>query len=137
MICGVGSDFVNSVDMIEYNHFHDDLDRHAYDQVILWEWDPQYRRYNVMEWRLVADNIESKKSNAIPTVVGGICRVRWYDTDRKRYIEVKSKIYRETWTFPSRGDMDPERANKKVYDEKFRRTLEDPPRGYLLTFPHS
>ena len=45
-----------SVDLIELNHFYDDLGRHAYDQVIFYEWSEEYCRYHVIAWCLVEDD---------------------------------------------------------------------------------
>ena len=46
----------DSVDLIELNHFYDDLGRHAYDQVIFYEWSAEFCRYHVISWCLVEDD---------------------------------------------------------------------------------
>ena len=104
-----------SVDLIELNHFYDDLGRHAYDQVIFYEWSSEHCRYHVIAWCLVEDD-----TARLPVQLPGgrDTLVRWYDRDVKRFREVRSELYRETWT-----QTDPERENKKVLDEKDRISL--------------
>jgi hypothetical protein len=104
-----------SVDLIELNHFYDDLGRHTYDQVIFYEWSVEYLRYHVIAWCLVEDD-----HSRLPTQLPGSreTQVRWYDRDVRRHREVRSKLYRETWT-----QTDPERDNKKLLEEKYRISL--------------
>ena len=104
-----------SVDLIELNHFYDDLGRHTYDQVIFYEWSVEYSRYHVIAWCLVEDD-QSRMPVLLPG--GREVQVCWFDRDVKRTREVHSKLYLETWT-----QTDPERENKKLLDEKFRNTL--------------
>ena len=106
------------VDLIELNHFYDDLGRHSYDQIIFYEWAPDYRRYQVVAWFLVENNLAR-----MPTYnhARRIYVVRWYDRDAKAYRVVQSKMFRETWS-----QKDPERANKKLIDEKHRISLLKP-----------
>ena len=103
------------VDLIELNHFFDDLGRHAYDQVIFFEWSEEYLRYDVIAWCLV-----EHQDGRIPVLqpASGEHVVRWYDRDGKVHREVRSKLYRETWT-----QIDPERANKQLLEEKHRISL--------------
>lgn len=103
-----------SVDLIELNHFYDDLGRHTYDQVIFYEWSVEYSRYHVLAWCLVEE--DSRMPVYLPG--GREVQVRWYDRDVKRTREVRSKLFRESWT-----QTDPERENKKLLEEKYRRTL--------------
>lgn len=108
-------DATESVDLIELNHFYDDLGRHAYDQVIFYEWSPDYRRFHVIAWCLVENDL-----SRLPTrnPHNGEYFVRWHDRDAKVRREVRSKLYRETWS-----QVDPERINKKLLDEKYRTSL--------------
>ena len=108
-------ELVQSVDLIELNHFYDDLGRHAYDQVIFYEWSPDYRRYHVVAWCLVEDNL-----SRMPTLDHDRRQysVRWYDKDARVQRVVWSPMFRETWS-----TTDPERANKKLLDEKYRVSL--------------
>ncbi|MGN6135990.1 MAG: hypothetical protein ACTHOU_16005 [Aureliella sp.] len=115
----------DGVDLIELNHFYDDLGRHAYDQVIFYEWSAEYCRYHVISWCLVEDDF-SRLPIRLPG--GQETIVRWYDRDAKRIREVRSSLVRETWT-----QTDPERENKKLLEEKDRLSLLRPPRGPALT----
>ena len=110
-----GREVTERVDLIELNHFYDDLGRHAYDQVIFYEWSPDYRRFHVIAWCLV-ENDPSRMPTRNPQ--NGEYVVRWLDRDAKVRREVRSKLYRETWT-----QVDPERVNKKLFDEKYRTSL--------------
>ncbi len=111
----VGNSLSQRVDLIELNHFFDDLGRHAYDQVIFYEWSPDYRRYHVVAWSLVEDNLERMPSHDHRR---DIHIVRWYDRDAKTRRSVWSELYRETWS-----QTDPERLNKSLMDEKYRVSL--------------
>ena len=104
-----------SVDLIELNHYYDDLGRHAYDQIIFYEWSSEYRRFHVIAWCLVEEDLMR-----LPTRdhARKAYSVRWQDRDSKKMRTVWSKHYRETWT-----QSDPERDNKKLMDEKYRISL--------------
>jgi hypothetical protein len=108
-----------SVDLIELNHFYDDLGRHAYDQVIFYEWSAEYSRYHVIAWSLVEDD-PTRLPFRLPASKDYL--VRWYDRDAKCHREVRSKLFRESWT-----QSDPERENKKLLEEKYRISLIKPP----------
>ncbi|GIX00898.1 MAG: hypothetical protein KatS3mg111_4230 [Pirellulaceae bacterium] len=104
------------VDLIELNHFYDERGRHAYDQVIFYEWSPDYCRFHVIAWCLVENN-----THRMPTRVPGASgdwAVRWLDRDTMVHREVRSRLFRETWSH-----VDPERANKKLLEEKYRISL--------------
>lgn len=103
------------VDLIEFNHFYDDLGRHAYDQVIFFEWSDEYLRYDVIAWCLV-ENDDGRLPVKTPS--GGEYVVRWFDRDAKVQREVRSRLFRETWT-----QFDPERLNKRLLEEKYRLSL--------------
>jgi hypothetical protein len=108
-------DLTERVDLIELNHFYDELGRNMYDQVIFYEWSPDYRRFHVIAWCLVENDL-----SRMPTKVAGSDDyvVRWHDRDAKTRREVRASLYRETWS-----RIDPERANKKLLDEKLRTSL--------------
>ena len=108
-----------SVDLIELNHFYDNLGRHSYDQVIFYEWSEEYSRYHVIAWSLVEDDAP-RLPFRLPASNDYL--VRWYDRDAKCRREVRSKLYRESWT-----RSDPERENKKLLEEKYRISLLKPP----------
>lgn len=98
--------------VMEINHRYDDQGRHCYDQIILWDWNPQYRRHHVALWLLI-----DQTRHEMPRKVGDM----WYFTIPKLegpQVKIKSKIRRETWT-----DYDPERKDKELFDEKYRRGL--------------
>ncbi len=100
------------VDLIELNHCSDDLGRHCYDQIVFYEWSPDYRRYHVVAWCLVDNGL-----SRVPTLDRDKKRyvVRWYDSETGRNREIWSPLFRETWS-----NSDPERANKKLMEEKYR-----------------
>lgn len=110
-----GSQLKERVDLIELNHFYDELGRHQFDQVIFYEWSPDYRRFHVIAWSLVEGDL-----SRLPSKVSGSgeTSVHWFDRDSKIKREVRSKLYRETWS-----QVDPERANKQLIDEKYRLSL--------------
>lgn len=103
------------VDLIELNHYFDDSGGHAYDQIIFYEWSPDYRRYHVIAWSLVENDL-----GRIPVYDRNrdLHVVDWYDRDLKRRRSITSALFRETWS-----QVDPERANKKLLDEKDRISL--------------
>ncbi len=107
----------DTVDLIELNHLHDESGKHTIDQVIFYEWSPDYRRYDVISWRLIENDISK-----LPVRLPGsrVYIVRWYDRDARIQREVRSRQYRETWT---NSNADPERMNKRVLDEKSRSSL--------------
>ncbi len=88
-------DVTETVDLIELNHFYDDLGRHAYDQVIFYEWSPDYRRFHVIAWCLVENDL-SRMPTRNPK--NGEYVVRWNDRDAKVHRVVRSALYRETWS---------------------------------------
>jgi hypothetical protein len=106
---------VQKADLIELNHCHDDNGRHCYDQIVFYEWSPDYRRYHVVAWCLVDNGLARMPSfdHAKQTYI-----VRWFDRESGRNREIWSPLFRETWS-----NSDPERANKKLMDEKYRVTL--------------
>lgn len=111
------------VDLIELNHFYDDLGRHAFDQVIFYEWSPDFRRFHVIAWSLVEGDL-----HRMPSRVPGSedTRVQWFDRDAKVNRQVQSKLFRETWS-----QHDPERANKRLIEEKYRLSLRQAPKREL------
>jgi hypothetical protein len=105
------------VDMIEVNHFHDDLGRHVYDQVIFYGWCKSAGDYHVRAWCLLDDPSRWPTRNHR----SGYYHVYWYDRDQRVQREVFAKHYSETWT-----QVDPERINKRLLDEKHRTALYRP-----------
>ncbi len=105
------------VDMIELNHFHDCLGRHVYDQVIFYEWSAELHRYHVRAWCLVEDR-EPASRRPTRSYSDNRYHVRWYDRDQNLSRRISSQHFRESWT-----QVDPERANKKLLDERLRTSL--------------
>jgi hypothetical protein len=121
-VMGANSSFIpnfveESVDLVELNHFHDCLGRHVYDQVIFYEWCPARSLYLVRAWCLVE---ERDLVNRIPVknYANDTYIVHWQDRDENLLREITATHYRESWT-----QIDPERANKKIHDEKLRVSL--------------
>ncbi|MEM7476917.1 MAG: hypothetical protein AAF483_18180 [Planctomycetota bacterium] len=102
-----------TVDLIELNHYYDDLGRHSYDQVIFYEWSPDYARFHVIAWSLIEKD-QAKKPRKDPH--RGDYYASWYDREAKVHRIVRSRVFTETWS-----RVDPERANKKLLEEKYRR----------------
>ena len=108
---------VEQVDLIELNHFHDCLGRHVYDQVIFYEWSEQQREYLVRAWCLVEDR-EAANRRPSQSYSDERFYVRWYDRDQNLNRCIASLYFRESWT-----QVDPERANKRLLDERQRTSL--------------
>ena len=105
------------VDCIELNHFYDQGGKLVYDQVVFYELAPETGRFQVRAWCLVEDR---EKLNRRPTKnhTTGLYQVDWYDADYRVLRKITSRLYRESWT-----QIDPERENKKVHDERLRITM--------------
>ncbi|MCR9292890.1 MAG: hypothetical protein NXI32_09235 [bacterium] len=101
-------------DKLELNHYLTEDGQTSFDQLIFWEWSPEYCRFHVVAWCLV-DNAPERAVRKLPD---GRYQCRWWDEDREFWHVVTSKLYRETWT-----TVDPERANKILFEEKHRRRL--------------
>ena len=93
------------VDMIELNHLYRD-GQHTFDQFILYDWSPDYRRYHVVCWCF-----PSTDNRHLP-MLGTLHRLTLDG------IEVRATHYRETWT-----QHDPERENLLLCPEQYRRKL--------------
>ncbi len=96
-------------DVIELNHFYDDVGRHIFDQVIFYNWDG--RRHQVLDWRLVKS--EGHLPQRLP---GGSCRCLFADQDALR--EVTGTSARESWT-----QFDPELTEREFLPKERRRLL--------------
>ncbi len=111
------------VHLIEFNHHYDNLGRHSYDQVIFYEWCAEYKRFHVIAWCLIEKN-DQRVPQQLPGSKDYI--VRWQDRDCRVTREVRAPLFRETWS-----KVDPERANKRLLDEKYRLSLTPPPADRL------
>ncbi len=103
------------VDLIEFNHYYDCQGKHQFDQVIFYEWSPDYRRFHVIAWSLVEGDLK-RVPRQLPG--SGLTSVSWFDRDANVHREVQAKLYRETWS-----QSDPERINKQWIEEKDRLCL--------------
>jgi hypothetical protein len=126
-LCGVGSGLGHRVaeepvDLIELNHFHDACGRHVYDQVIFYQLAPETGKFRVRAWCLVEDR-ESISRRPVQDPNTGWVRVEWYDDQQQILRRITSKLYRESWT-----QVDPERTDKAVWDERSRFSLIQCPR---------
>ena len=99
---------INQVDMIELNHKCSENECLQFDQVILWEWSPDYRRWNAHHWFL------PRSLSEYPVKVGEFHQCTATTLDGKQFV-FRSKMFRETWTFD-----DPERENIKVFPVEMR-----------------
>lgn len=79
-----------SVDLVEINHYHDRFGEHVFDQLIFYDWSRQYKRFNVVAWRLV------KNESMYPVLKDDKYLVRWHDDGALREITCTNKS--ETWT---------------------------------------
>jgi hypothetical protein len=110
-----GSSLVREeVDLIEVNHFHDELGRHVYDQVVFYGWSAAAGDYHVRGWCLLDDPARWPRRNK----GSGLYQVIWHDRDQRVQRQIVSRHYTETWT-----QVDPERVNKRLLDEKHRTSL--------------
>ena len=89
--------------VLELNHRFDEFGTHCFDQIIVWEWVPAHRRYDVVCWWLV----DPVSLDRLPAKRGS----KWQIVKQveNRRILFRSAIYRETWT-----NTDPERENQQV-----------------------
>lgn len=97
---------VDTVDVLERNHFYGEQGEIVFTQHIGWSYD--VADLHVVFWRLNKD----EKSPITPTSKG--YQWQWWDGDTLRRVE--SKVYRETWT-----QFDPElrdRAHVAAHDRR-------------------
>lgn len=106
---------VDHVDKIELNHKLDEEGGEGFTQLIFWEWSHEYSRYHVVHWKLLDSNMPSRvrfgKHN-------GRWEAEWFDPDAKKFRLVRARFGETTWT-----TKDPERENKDLFPDEFRRGL--------------
>jgi len=112
-IAATSSSFIEYVDLIELNHFHDHRGRLVYDQVIFYERTPTTGRFQVRSWCLAND--EQPNRRPVKNETSGLYQVDWFDTDQQTLRKITSRLYRESWS-----QVDPERENKKVHPDGLR-----------------
>jgi len=106
---------VDSVDVVEVNHFFDDEARHVFDQLIFRDWDAQANRFQVRAWRLIKGDSQLPSRN---WSTGGYI-VIWHDGEVARRVEAKA--YRESWS-----QHDPEMREREYLPKEQRRRLYTP-----------
>jgi hypothetical protein len=94
------------VDLIELNHYFAD-GSHSFDQVIFYEWSPQYRRFDVLGYWL------AEKLEDYPIKIGDSHYA--FKNHEGRRQRITGKLFRETWT-----TFDPERDQKRLLSENCR-----------------
>ncbi len=113
------------VDLIELNHFYDQKGGLVYDQVIFYERAPETGRFQVRAWCLVEDR-ECLNRRPTKNLQTDLYQVDWYDSDQRLLRKITSRLYRESWT-----QIDPERANKKLHDERSRISMVQNPKRFF------
>ena len=100
------------VDLVEVNHFYDDVGRHVFDQVIFYDWSPADCRHVVRAWRMV------KKPGQLPqrNWADGTYAAIWKDGEVLR--DVRATSMRESWT-----QYDPELVEREYLPKEKRREL--------------
>ena len=95
-----------NVDLIELNHQHSTDGLIKFDQVIIWKWSPDYRRYDAQHWFI------PHRPTEFPTKTGSLYQCSAPNPTTTIF---QSKLYRETWT-----NHDPERENLNLFPSKLR-----------------
>lgn len=100
------------VDLVEVNHFYDDVGRHVFDQVIFYDWSPADCRHVVRAWRMV----KSDSQLPIRNWADDTYTATWNDGEVLR--EVRAATMRESWT-----QYDPELVEREFLPKEKRREL--------------
>jgi len=106
---------VETVDLVEVNHFYDDQGRLVFDQIIYYDWDAEQSRYNVRDWRLIKTPTQIPLRNWSR---GGYVS-EWHDFKQRDGLRrVRAKSARESWT-----QYDPELIERDFLPQEKRREL--------------
>lgn len=97
-------------DMCEVNFKYDE-GKLSFIQIIYYEWDAHWNRYHVISWH-IAEKIEQ-----YPTLMSN-GRYLSIKREGNKEIHIWSDSMRISWTAE-----DPERLNRKLFDEKYRRGI--------------
>lgn len=116
----VGNPFRSNVleettSLIELNHQYDLKGAAVFDQIIFWERLPETGKYRVRAWTLTDYDNKEKRLALDINKSDHIYTVTYFDVDEKANRKITSRLFRESWT-----QKDPEREDKKLYDEKTR-----------------
>ena len=106
------------VDIITLNHFYDLKGKLIYEQAIFWEIDPATRKRHVRAWCIIEDHQIEETRRPTKNCINNTWVTYWYDTDQLLHRKIITHIYEENWT-----QVDPERENKKILDERLRISL--------------
>lgn len=82
-----------------------------FDQIILWKWSPDYRRWDAQYWAIVGLN-DALADYPVKHGEFHECRI---NRDGRR-IAIRARMFRETWT-----SGDPERENARFFPIELRR----------------
>ena len=99
-------DLENDVDVIEVNRVHDDNGREVFTQVIYYDWDWRWGRYQVRDWRMV------KAPHSWPIGTEQL----WLDGHTLRRITARQRC--DTWT-----GHDPELIEREMCPQDYRKRL--------------
>lgn len=99
---------VNDYDLIELNHYRAADGSSSYDQIVCWNWSPDYRRYDVDYWT-------TSSGKSLRIAADGSCHVFWLDPRRHVEYKLRSRLFRETWT-----TVDPELRNQAKWKPELR-----------------
>ena len=97
---------VESIDLIELNHFIDGEGREVFRQLIFYDWSDLDKRFHVRAWRLVKNDRQLPQRFWKPERY----KCQWHDNRQLK--TVTAKQLRETW-----AQQDPERVNRKFLPE--------------------
>jgi hypothetical protein len=112
LVIGSFSYTEESCDKIELNHFHDIKGDPVYDQLIFYEYYHPDNQYYVRGWTLLDSKDKTKRF--IKNYKADLYTLTWDTGDGHR--KISSNKFVESWT-----QIDPERQNKKLLDERLRK----------------
>ena len=108
---------VETCDMIEYNiKLNEKTGEISFHQIILWDWNHEYSRYDVQGWEILDDSHVKNLGNILYEYGGMQYYVSPFKQKDRKIQTIQATHYRHTQTF-----KDPERENKKLFPEILRR----------------
>lgn len=85
-----------------------------YTQMIIWEWNAEYRRHDIVQFFIIEDN-----DNFTLNKIGRIYYISYISADSILYnLQTEDIVYTKSW-----ADDDPELENGKLLPPEFRRKL--------------
>lgn len=118
-------EYINEVDLVEfckvYNVNEDGKEVFGYDEVIFWEWNAEYRRFDVRQWFIIEDGPDDDYNGLFISRSGEYYNIRFsgrYDRDTQFNVRTKSLKYSKC-----HSSEDPENLNKKVLPDYLRRKM--------------